>query len=41
MEVGKVGEMGTERDFAWGDGHTVLCTDDVLLSCTLETCMVF
>ena len=28
--------MGTERDFAWGDGHTMHCADDVLLSYTLE-----
>ena len=33
-------EIGTEKDFAWGDGCTIQCTDDVLLSCTLETCMV-
>ena len=32
--------MGMERDFAWGDGRTVQCTDDVLWSCTLEACMV-
>ena len=32
--------MGMERDFTLGDGGTMLCADDVLLSCTLETCMV-
>ena len=30
--------MGTERDFAWGDGHMKQCADDVSLGCTLETC---
>ena len=29
-----------ERDFAWGGGHMTQCADDVLLSCTLETCMI-
>ena len=29
-----------ERDFILGKGHTMQCADDVLLSCTLETCMV-
>ena len=33
--------MGTERDCAWGDGRMMQCADDVLLSCTLETYMVF
>ena len=35
----RVGELGIERDFPWGDGHTMPCVD-ALLSCTLETCMV-
>lgn len=34
------GEMGTKRDFAWGGGHTMKCADDVLLSCTLQTCLL-
>lgn len=38
MEVGEDGKMGTERDFAWVDGHTLQCADDVLLNCTFETC---
>ena len=38
--MGKGGQMETERDFAWGERHIILCADDVLLSCTLETCMV-
>ena len=29
--------MGMGRDFALGDGHTMQCSDDVLLICTLET----
>ena len=33
-------EWGQKRDFAQGDGHTMQCADDVLLSCTLKTCMV-
>ena len=41
VEVGKVvGGMGTERGFAWGNGCRRQCADDVLLSCTFETCMV-
>ena len=32
-------EMGMERDFAWGNGCTMQWADDVLLSCTLETCI--
>ena len=31
--------MGTERELTWGDGLPMQCVDDVLLSCTLETCM--
>ena len=37
--MGKGGENGTERDFAWDGGHMIQYADDVLLSCTLETCM--
>ena len=33
-------EMRVEIDFVLGDGRTVHCTDEVLLSCTLESCMV-
>ena len=40
MEVGEGGVNGDERDFAWGDGCTMQCADDTLLSCTLESCMV-
>ena len=29
-----MGKMRTERGFAWGDGHTMPCADDVLLNCT-------
>ena len=29
-----------ERDFALGYGSTMCYADDVLLRCTLETCMV-
>lgn len=32
--------MGMERDIAWGDGHRMWYADDVLLSCTLETCII-
>ena len=39
VEVGKAG-AGMERDSTWGKGHTMQRADDVLLSCTLETCMV-
>ena len=35
-----MGENRDERDFAWGNGHTMQCADDILLSCPLETCMV-
>ena len=41
MEVNKGRQMGTKRDFAWGDGSTMQCVDGVLLSSLLETCMVF
>ena len=35
------GKMGMETDFACGDGgRTMQCAGDVLLSYTLETCMV-
>ena len=34
----KVGKIGMERD--WGAGCTMQCADNVLLSCTLKTCMV-
>ena len=38
MEVGKEGGgMRMEKDFAWGDGLTMQCADDVLLSYTFET----
>ena len=40
MGVGGGGQMRTDRHFACGDGHTMQCADDVLLSCTFETCMV-
>ena len=32
--------MGSETDFALGYVCTMQYTDDVLLSCTFETCMV-
>ena len=32
--------MWTERGFAWGHGCVMQCAEDVLLSCTLETCVV-
>ena len=32
--------MGMEGDFAWGDGCTMQCAGDILLSHTLDTCMV-
>ena len=32
--------MGTERDLIWGSERTMQCADDVLLTCTLETCML-
>lgn len=32
--------MGTEIDFALGDRHMMPCADDVLLSCTVEICVV-
>ena len=40
--VGRGGQSrgnGDGRDFAWGDGHMTQCAD-ILLNCTLETCMV-
>lgn len=33
--------MGPEGDLTLGDGHTMQYADDALLSCALETCMVF
>ena len=33
------GKWGRKR-LAWGDRCTVQCSDDVLLSFTLETCMI-
>ena len=33
-------KRGIERNFAWSDGRTMQCADDVLLSCGLGTCMV-
>ena len=33
--------IGTEKDFALGNGRLMQCAQDVLLSCTFETCMVF
>lgn len=33
--------MGMERDFTLGDGRTMQCADDVLVSFILETCMVY
>ena len=40
VEVGK-GDKWGERDLALGGKHTRQCADDVLLGCTLETCVVF
>lgn len=34
------GDGRIERDFTWGDGHAMQCANDVLLRCTLDTCMV-
>ena len=31
--------MGTESEFALGDGRMMKCADDALLSFTLEICM--
>ena len=46
-EVGEIsggrqrdGKLGG-KETAQGDGCTMQCADDVLLSCTLETCVVF
>ena len=36
----RLGKMGMERDSVWDDGHTRKYAEDVLLSFTLETCMV-
>ena len=33
------GDIGKET--AWGDGCTIQCADGVLLTCTLETCMIW
>lgn len=33
--------MGTERNWTLGGERTMQYADDVLLGCTLETCMVF
>ena len=44
MEEGKRGinwDMRMEREFALGDGHMMQGAVDILLTCTLETCMVF
>ena len=38
--VAQRGEMKMERKLAWGNGCTIQCVDDVLLSCILETGMV-
>ena len=32
--------MGMERDFAVGNGHLTQCADGMLLSCTIETCII-
>ena len=32
--------MGTERNLTLGGEHAIQYADDVLLSCTLEICMV-
>ena len=39
-EGGQTGLIGTERYFAVGNGSMMQCAGNVLLSCTLETCMV-
>lgn len=31
---------GVEIDFAWGDRCRIWGADEVLLSCTVETCLV-
>ena len=36
----KEGHTRTDRDFTLGNGHTVRCTDGVLLNCALGTYMV-
>ena len=36
----KEGKMGKKGDFASGDRCTLSCSDDVLLSCTLKSCVV-
>lgn len=33
--------MGKESDFAWDDGCMMQCAEEVLLSCTVETCLGF
>ena len=40
VEVGKGGGMGTEGDFGWDNECLIQGADDILLSCTFETCMV-
>ena len=43
MEEGRGAERQGEwgwKDFAWGNGHTMQCANDILLSCTLESSMV-
>ena len=36
----KLGEKGGQKETAWGTGHMTQCANDVLLNCTLETCVV-
>lgn len=40
VEVSKGGENGNRKDLVGGDGHMLQCAGDVLLNCTLETCMI-
>ena len=40
MEVDKGPGLGMERDLVWCDRCTMQYAGDVLLSCTLEICMV-
>ena len=37
---GKGDKTGMAGDFAWGNGRTMQCADDILLNFTPKTCMV-
>ena len=40
IEAAKGGQLVMEGDVTWGGERTVLCTDDVLQSCALDTYII-